>query len=405
MRRRARLASVLAVLGLGVAVLGAAPPASLAADASHVAETAEMAPQAAVARRAPRWDALFDRTSGWTGADGIYSIPLDGDELPGQNDRMARTFWVFSDTFIGEVNESNQRLPGTTLINNTMAVLKGDAPRPARIEFFNKTDPSGAPAPQVVPDTSDEHWFWPNDGIAIDGTTYLYSLRMKTGDGGVFNFAVDGMSLLTSSASGSPPFETYDQVDAPLYLPADEDRGEVHFGQALMPNTAAAGAPEPDGYLYVYGLQNDLSKKLLVARVQPTLIDQFSAYRYWDGTGWTPSIAAAVPVTSRLSSEFSVSPLEDGRYILVFQLDGLSADVAVRYGDSPVGPWTAPTTIWTAPEANLTPDTFVYNAKAHPHLSRPGELLISYNVNTFDFFEHFANADIYRPRFIRMALP
>lgn len=26
-----------------------------------------------------------------------------------------------------------------------------------------------------------------------------------------------------------------------------------------------------------------------------------------------------------------------------------------------------------------------YNAKAHSHLSAPGELLISYNVNAFDF--------------------
>ena len=47
----------------------------------------------------------------------------------------------------------------------------------------------------------------------------------------------------------------------------------------------------------------------------------------------------------------------------------------------------------------------MYNAKAHPHLSRPGELLISYNVNTFDFWgDFFRDADIYRPRFIRLKL-
>ena len=84
--------------------------------------------------------------------------------------------------------------------------------------------------------------------------------------------------------------------------------------------------------------------------------------------------------------------------------DVISADIAVQYGDTPVGPWTAPTTIWTAPEDTLTPNTYVYNAKAHPHLSKPGELLISYNVNTFSFGEHFENSDIYRPRFIKLPL-
>ncbi len=43
-----------------------------------------------------------------------------------------------------------------------------------------------------------------------------------------------------------------------------------------------------------------------------------------------------------------------------------------------------------------------YNAKAHPHLSPPGELLIRYNVDSSDFWGQFKNADIYRPRFIRL---
>jgi len=49
----------------------------------------------------------------------------------------------------------------------------------------------------------------------------------------------------------------------------------------------------------------------------------------------------------------------------------------------------------------------VYGAKAHPHLSAPGELLISYHVNTFDFWENFSagGVDIYRPRFIKLPLP
>lgn len=44
---------------------------------------------------------------------------------------------------------------------------------------------------------------------------------------------------------------------------------------------------------------------------------------------------------------------------------------------------------------------YTYNAKAYPHLSKPGELLISYNVNAFNFEEKFHMYPHHlRPRFI-----
>lgn len=362
------------------------------------------APHAYPAVPAPEWDALFDRRSGWTGADGIYSIPLSGDERPGSAGGTT-TFWTFSDTFIGTVDDANHRVSGSLLVNNTMALLNGAAPDPAAMQFFWGADAGGVPRARVIPNTSAEHWFWPNDGIVLNGKLYLYSLRMKPGRRATGGFAIEGVSLLNAPATSPSPFQTYTQVSTPLFVAGGRRGGEVIYGQAIMPRTSAAGAPNPDGYLYVYGLRNDpLDKKLLVARVLPEHIERFSEYRYWDGAGWSTSINAAAPVTSRLSSEFSVTPLADGRFILVFQLDTLSSSVAVRYGSSPTGPWTEPTIIWNCPEDTLTPNTYTYNAKAHPHLSRPGELLISYNVNTTDFAEHFANADIYRPRFIRLPL-
>ena len=174
---------------------------------------------------------------------------------------------------------------------------------------------------------------------------------------------------------------------------------------AVLPNTQVAHAPKADGFLYVYGLRNDdFNKKLLVARVRPERIADFAAYRFWTGAEWSPDIAAAAPVTGRASSELSVTPLADGRYLLVFQLDTISNKVAVRVGDTPVGPWSDYKVVYEAPETAISPNILIYNAKAHPHLSEPGRLLISYNVNTTDFGEAFRNADIYRPRFIWLPL-
>jgi len=318
MRRRcAGTAFALVVAGLPAATSVSAAPATAAA--------------ANIAVPAPEWDALFDRRSGWTGADGIYSIPLSGDERPGSD---TTTFFTFSDTFIGQVNAADQRLAGSTLVNNTMALLAGRQPDPANIDFYWQTTAGGAPRAQVVPS---------GPGRRLN----RYSVPLT-----IFNFAVDGVSLLASAADSVPPFSRYRQADAPLYLPKNGSMGDTTYGLAVMPNTPAAGAPAPDGFVYVYGVRNDFSKKLLVARVRPGAFANFAAYRFWTGSAWSPSITAAVPVASRVSSEFSVSPLPDGRYILVFQLDTLSDKVAVRYGDSPVG--RGATTQWCGKRRRTT---------------------------------------------------
>ena len=77
-----------------------------------------------------------------------------------------------------------------------------------------------------------------------------------------------------------------------------------------------------------------------------------------------------------------------------------STKIAMRIGTSPIGPFTDPIIIYDI-EIPL-PNTFPYNAKAHPHLSEEGELLISYNVNTIDNSLHLQYGDIYRPRFIKL---
>ena len=172
-----------------------------------------------------------------------------------------------------------------------------------------------------------------------------------------------------------------------------------------MPNTVHAQAPHPDGYIYIYGTQNDpLIKQLVAARVKPGHIADFDQYEYYNGTEWTPHIEDSAPLTGRVSSELSVTPLPDGRYILVFQEDTLGQFVDVKIGNSPVGPWGQPIQIYHCPEPGMLKDVYTYNAKAHPSLSAPGELLISYNVNTFNFLDHFNHADIYHPRFIRLKL-
>jgi len=352
------------------------------------------------AESAPQWNDLFNRSSGWTGADGIYSIPLSGKEYPGQA-AESKTLLLFSDTFIGEVDETGKR-SNASLVNNTYAIMEGSQPQQENIDFFWKTD-NGEAATLFVPDTPTSianNWYWLMDGVAVGDSIHVFALRLKPGGG--FGFELDGVNLLSFTLDNEQEIRSYRQVDTPLFYKNDRAGYEIVLGQAVMPMTYVTGNPSTDGYIYIYGPKNFPGKKdLVAARVLPEYISDFSMYEYWDGQDWSSDVLNLASITSFISQEFSVSPLDDGSFLATFMLNN---QVAVRKGQSPVGPFNIFQTIWDCPEVLEDSDIFVYNAKAHPHLSNPGELLISYNVNTFDFWDHFSNAGIYRPRFVTLSL-
>ncbi|RYE17299.1 MAG: hypothetical protein EOP42_32520, partial [Sphingobacteriaceae bacterium] len=94
-------------------------------DLEHVEFTVE---------KAEEWNALFKRNSGWFGGDGIYTIPLNGNEnkLAGKN---STTLFIFSDSMIGQTTDSTM-LPGYKMIHNAVAYLNGNQPNINKIKFF-----------------------------------------------------------------------------------------------------------------------------------------------------------------------------------------------------------------------------------------------------------------------------
>ncbi len=353
-------------------------------------------------RRAEEWDNLFDRQSGWTGADGIYIIPLDEYEVS-SNTPAGKQLVLFSDTFIGEVDSLNRR-QNARLINNTLALMQSGNPDPNTTEFFWREDSTGDPRTVFVPNTLNANtgdWYWLMDGIALNDTFYVFALRLNSnGGGGAFGFELNGVALLKFTLDEENFISDVEQFDTPLFFDNQSANSQLALGQAVMPMTSNSGNPDPDGYIYVYGpISKATGKDLAAARVLPENIEDFTKWQYWDGTVWGNNVEDCAPIVGGISQEFSVSPFGEGKFILVYQA---GASVLVRLGDSPTGPFGIYYSIYDCPEVIGEPDIFVYNAKAHPNVSTEDELLISYNVNTFDFAAHFANADIYRPRFIYM---
>ena len=350
---------------------------------------------------APGWTALMERTSGWFGADGIFSIPLDGRET--QMETGKRTLLVFSDTYIGEVKDGVP-LPGNVMVNNSTAWLVGNDPDPTAITFEYHRDAGGRPTSYFVPDNEQSQpgeYFWLGDGFinhAKGNALYLFAYHVHKTGPNVFDFEQTHVALLKIKDPTPGGISSYEQLPTRVGF-VHPEYGRVYFGSGVFVNTRKAGAPDPDGYIYIYGVM-EKNKPLVAARVRPGRIEHFDRWTFWNGESWVQHKEEVAPITWLVSNELSVTPSGDGRYLLTFTIMGISDKIGIQVGESPVGPFGKVHEVYTCPEY-AEKGLFPYNAKAHYHLSRPGELLVSYNTITLDFWEDIQkDATIYHPRFV-----
>jgi len=358
------------------------------------------------ATEATEWSNLFARNNGWFGGDGIYSIPLNGVESGKPGAR--KTLFIFSDSMIGNIKDSKIE-PGAKMIHNSIAILKGNKPVAENLTFYWKKDLKGNAETVFIPKTpltGSTDYYWLGDGFVNqeqNNAIYIFGYRVKQVADGAFGFSEVGNTLIKITENENPPYNSYEQKDTPFYLSSNETEKEMgSFGAGIFVNTIKSGAPNPDGYIYVYGVKG-MAKKLLAARVKPKEFDDYDKWRFWDGTTWNTDIRKAQAITDQVSKELSLSVLPDGRYALVFQQGGMGKIVGMRLGKSPIGPFGPIIKLWDSSDALNKKSYFSYNAKAHPSLSEKGELLISYNVNSFDFFKDLeTEPHLYRPRFIKI---
>lgn len=353
-------------------------------------------------RDADEWTEMFYRKGDWFGADGIFSFSLDGRETIGAGQK-GQTLLTFSDTMTGQVE--GDTVHNFKMVNNSVALIEGIQPSEQTMKILLNRDEAGNPVNYFSPQTPNSNpgeYYWMGDGFINkedNNSLNIFGYRVVDHSEASWDFEQKGVTIITIPGGEiKPPFESQKQVDAPLYMDIP-GFGKGTFGSGVYVNTEWAGAPNPDGYVYVYGLV-DPNKQLVVARVQPAQFLEFKHWRFWDGKNWNEDINKVQPVTNRVSNELSLTPLADGRYLLVFQLDGIGDYTAVRVGESPSGPFGPVQKIRKVPELSDPPGIIPYNAKAHPVLSTEGELLISYNTISLDYFNDILNyPHMYRPRF------
>lgn len=79
------------------------------------------------------WTLAFQRYEYWTGADGIFSFNLLGDDSIGAD--RSKTAFIFSDTFTGPVNPFNNVRNSMRIINNSLGYYNGDSDIASGIRF------------------------------------------------------------------------------------------------------------------------------------------------------------------------------------------------------------------------------------------------------------------------------
>lgn len=334
---------------------------------------------------APEWDALFRRERGWIGSDIAYSIPLDSQRL----------LWVFGDTFVGEVRGG--RRVNAVMVHNSIALQWGREAATARIEFFWGEE-EGKPTAFFRPPDG-RGWFWPAHGVVVEGRLFLFLWQMvPTEAPSPFNFRLEDVWLARVEDWEAPPSRWSPRW---LRVPWTErdPKTPAFFGSWIWPEGE---------WLYLYGCREDrtgrwLRRDLLIARVEAKALEEFPRWQFFAGEGWVADWREAPGWLGDVATEFSLSPGPEGRgYILLSSSPFLSPTVQWRWAPTPWGPWGKPERLFVCPEASWDPTIFCYAAKAHPALSRPGELLFSYASNARDFRKLLGDARLYFPRFVRV---
>jgi Domain of unknown function (DUF4185) len=332
---------------------------------------------------APDLDALFERADGWIGADGAYSVALS----------PKRILWLFSDTWVGKIRDV--RRTDATIVNNTVGVQGGVG---ERVTYSIARGPDGKAAALIVP-SDGRGWFWLQAGVA-DGSRLLLFLNQveKTDDNSVFGFRSVGLWLGTVANADKPP-ESWrvEQVKMPNAV-FSTDR-MLAWGAAVL---------RVGDYLYVYGTDERRGKgppnrQMVVARVPAAAVGTFAAWRYFRDGVWIEDARNASYLAGDIASDYSVTPFGKG-YLAICTEKGLSPRIAGRIADRPWGPWSAPAVLYECPEMSRDKRLFCYGAKAHPTLSSGQDLVVSYVVNSFDFWQVAREARLYWPRFVRVRL-
>ncbi len=248
-------------------------------------------------------------------------------------------------------------------------------------------------------------WFWLQDGYINGDTLTIYPEIVQEELNGIegFEFRIAGVNEVKVKIKDDRlDLSSVTMRQVPFY--ALDDEVEFILGSAILDNS------DLDGYLYIYGYKNDRKsslRSLIVSRIKPSDLGDYNELRYYDGKDWVRDYKEAKLLLPHVSTEMSVIPLKkgyfEGKYLAIFQYDSIGKYVSYAVMDSPYECASPVCPLYLTPELEkYNSTTYTYNAKAHLHLSKEDDILLSYNVNDMSMKENKEDCSIYHPRFLSL---
>jgi hypothetical protein len=304
-----------------------------------------------------------------------------------------RLLMVFGDTL------RSPAFSGQRFVRNSMLVFGPDC-----IRTVLPAD-HGALIPDRPSATGHPVGYWPMSVARVSRPGYdlvaVTAQRVRSTGDDTFDFETLGPAVAVFVVA---PGEAPQLVDVRDVGPDSTDPDLPTWGAA----TAVHG-----GWLYLYGTANPRQDyvfgfSLRVARVRPDDVLDRSAWRFWDGRGWSRSSADAVELIAAeggTSQTLSVFEQDGTWYALSKRDEYLGTDVVVWSAPTPQGPFDYGQSVATLPSDAAT-GQLRYMPLAHPDLlPRPGTMVVSYSRNRTDIEDVIDNPFLYRPHFLRVRMP
>lgn len=326
---------------------------------------------------------FYNRDSGGvTSSDGTISILLDD----------GSSVFMTGDCFIGDVVDG-KRNHEEQMLHNSLIHISADGKHLGSILGGTPDAPNTLCVPMEADTAKCAYWYWPGHGYQEGSKLFLYMTKFYQGGEGQWGFRYDGVDVVTINMNDWS-VESIEEVY--------DEKCPVHWGNCVM---------EDDGYYYIYGTRSGDRNpaELCVSRAKfDENAGKMGQPEYFDGKAWSADSTAAVGCEGldvSVSEQFSVFRYKN-KYVLLTQRRAQQAgDIYSYIADSPTGPWYNKKLLYETHEQVEKTWLFTYNAMAHPQFTNDkNELLICYNINSYDTTSIYDDVNEYRPVFLRVPM-
>jgi hypothetical protein len=321
-------------------------------------------------------NSIFKKDNYWRGADGAATIELGQDKI----------LWLFSDTFIDQ-DGTGKRMNSNHLIRNSIAIQDSNLLHADLTFYYGGTSQH----PDDFFKQAGNNWFWTGHGIVTKGKLVIFLFEVAAVETGM-GFEATGWHIAVIDNPTDPPGKWIIN-----YHKGPETYGVIVGSSAVL---------QDENHVFAFGVKEPATHETYLLRFEKEKLinGDFSKMEWWIGSKWTDEITEEPKASSLFKgqTEFSVHyDRESEKYVQIQTYGFGNASIGYRLADQLYGPWSEPVIFYTP--ALKEDKEYVYTANAHPEF-RSDELIITYNINNFDFGRLMNNEEIYFPKIIKTSL-